>query len=713
MPDIIIPITLPRPWTVCPLDDEGTSLRNFYRDQEEGPLWLRNDQMRQVNPWLASPFLDDEIGPLLKYFFRDQEDNPPWLGGAVQVQPWNDVRFREDEIKASAAVVVEQEDSPPWLTVSVQVQPWNDVRFRDDEIGPRLAYFYREQEEPWVAQVQTQPWLPRPFLDDDVIFSATLGVDQEDAWPQLVQAVPWLARPQLDDEIDSQLVYFYREQEEPWVAQVQAQPWTPRVALDDEITSSPTLGIDQEDAWPQRAQAQPWAAVPFRDDEIGSQLAYFFSEQEDAWPQLTQAVPWVSRPALDDDVFASGAFGADQEEPWLTQVQTQPWLARPFLDDEIGPALRYFFLEQQEPWVAQVQTQPWVARPSLDDDVLVAPSAVEDVQPWVGQTQANPWVSRPALDDEVGPRLTNFAREQEEPWVTQVQAVPWASRPFTDDDVWTVFVPPPPPPPSGPFRRGTIIGYYPPNTAVAGAYPPGGTFAGAYPSGVTISAAYPSGETFAGLFPSGGTITGDGGSTAPFVPPVTTLLKDNFAGAAGASIDSRPMDVGPGWVLQTVGVHGGFDLDGSGRAVETGVAGTSANACADAGASDVVVSATLRVPSGLPSGAIGLLARMSALAGGQFADGWRARLDVAGQLLSISERVAGVFTTRASVAAALAFDTDYAVSFRCSGTTLTMTVAGVGSVSYTSAANLTNTYCGLGANTAIPQYFSSFLVTSP
>lgn len=186
-------------------------------------------------------------------------------------------------------------------------------------------------------------------------------------------------------------------------------------------------------------------------------------------------------------------------------------------------------------------------------------------------------------------------------------------------------------------------------------------------------------------------------------------LGDDFAGAAGLSIDARPMPTGPGWTLATFGLHGGWVLDGAGRAKETGAAGSSSVACADAGVSDVAVRATARVPAGSPAGALGVLARMSALSvSGSFLNGWLGWVDVSNGALVISERNSGVFTTRASVPATLAHDTDYDLSFRCEGTTLSLSVAGVGSVSYTSAADQANTLCGLYGDTAVGQSLSAF-----
>ncbi len=190
---------------------------------------------------------------------------------------------------------------------------------------------------------------------------------------------------------------------------------------------------------------------------------------------------------------------------------------------------------------------------------------------------------------------------------------------------------------------------------------------------------------------------------------VTTYLRDLFAGTDGVSIDSRPMNVGPGWSIASGGNFGGWVLD-SGRARETGTLPITASiAISDAGVSSGIVGATVNIPAIATDSAIGVLARMSA----NFQNGWLGWVDVFDQRIVISERTSGFFVLRAQIAAALSYDTDYSLSFTCSGSSLTLTVAGVGSVSYISSADMTNTNFGIYADSAPGQFVSNFFMRSP
>ncbi len=191
-------------------------------------------------------------------------------------------------------------------------------------------------------------------------------------------------------------------------------------------------------------------------------------------------------------------------------------------------------------------------------------------------------------------------------------------------------------------------------------------------------------------------------------PPATVYLQDDFAGTNGVSIDSRPMDVGPGWSIASGGNFGSWVID-SGRARETGTLPITASiAISDAGASDAIAGATVNVPSIATDSAIGVLARMTA----DFQNGWLGWIDVFDQRIVISERTSGFFVLRAQLPAVLSYDTDYALSFACSGSSLTLTVAGIGAVSWTSSSNITETNFGIYGDSAPGQFVSVFLVTS-
>ncbi len=214
----------------------------------------------------------------------------------------------------------------------------------------------------------------------------------------------------------------------------------------------------------------------------------------------------------------------------------------------------------------------------------------------------------------------------------------------------------------------------------------------------------------AGSVPPPPTNLGRGGRWSPpgrysgRIPAARTLLADLFAGAAGASIDARPMTTGPGWSIASGGNAGGWVID-SGRARETGTLPiTSSVAVSDAGAGDGTVYGTLTVPAITGDSAIGMLARMSA----DFQNGWLGWVDVFDQRIVISERTSGFFVPRAQLAASLSYGRDYALSFRCVGSSLTLTVAGVGAVSYTSSANMANTRWGVYGDSAPGQFVSDF-----
>ncbi len=188
-----------------------------------------------------------------------------------------------------------------------------------------------------------------------------------------------------------------------------------------------------------------------------------------------------------------------------------------------------------------------------------------------------------------------------------------------------------------------------------------------------------------------------------------TYLRDTFAGTSGVSIDSRPMNIGPGWSVASGANFGGWVLD-NGRAQETGTLPITASiAVSDAGVSAGVVSATVNVPSIIGDSALGVLARMSS----DFQNGWLGWVDVFDQRIVISERTSGFFVVRAQLPAALSYDTNYSVSLACSGSAFTLTVAGVGTVSFTSSADMTNTRFGIYGDSAPGQFVSNFLVASP
>ncbi len=195
--------------------------------------------------------------------------------------------------------------------------------------------------------------------------------------------------------------------------------------------------------------------------------------------------------------------------------------------------------------------------------------------------------------------------------------------------------------------------------------------------------------------------------TVSRVPPPTVYLQDDFDGTDGARIASRPMTVGPGWTIQDPA--GDWVIDaGRARMVVTD-SNVGAVAFSDAGVSDLVrETAVLRVPSGYPDSAIGLLARMS----GDGREGWLAWMDVTEQTIKISERIANVFFLRATQPAMLDFNTNYPTVLTVADSTFTWVVGGAGCVSWTSPNYASNTRFGIYGNGIIPQSLSRFLVAS-
>lgn len=419
-------------------DDEVLPVAAAFVPDEDGARELRT----QANPWPASPYLYDEFGTSLANFALEQEE--PWTAQA-QAVVWTSRPFRDDDIypTTAPAAALESDDGvfllpPPWplwsaatvpvqsasgailsialdqeenWTAQVQSIPWNPRPFRDDEISTSLTNFAREQEEPWVGLFQRVPLLAAPFRDDEVYPGATVvAVESEDAFVAQVQPTPWTPRPFADDEVGTSLANFAREQEEPWVARVQVILWTPLAFSDDELWVPPPANpwIDDDPPYVARVVYLPWTPVPFRDDEISTSLANFAREQEDYWPP---------------------------------RVLLQPWTPLVFSDED--PLSRPSPVEDEQPYVARVQSIPWTPTPFRDDDIRVTPPAFEDEQPFVARVQYVVWTPRSFTYDEISTQLANFAREQEDDFRLSgrnaVVMAPWTPVVFTDTDtLWFV-----------------------------------------------------------------------------------------------------------------------------------------------------------------------------------------------------------------------------------------------------------------------------------
>lgn len=181
------------------------------------------------------------------------------------------------------------------------------------------------------------------------------------------------------------------------------------------------------------------------------------------------------------------------------------------------------------------------------------------------------------------------------------------------------------------------------------------------------------------------------------VEPVVTLLSDAFTGADGTNLSGRALDVGG--VNWTVG-SGAWDINGNRARRHT--ANAEAHIWADAGRSNVTVSATLN-RGGSASG-IGILLRMQ-----DDTNGWLA--DLGGGELAIYEINAAVFTKRASSSYSNDNGTDHVLVAAANGTGISANANGGHAINYTSTFQQATTKHGMKAF-AIGAKLDAFLVRS-
>lgn len=167
---------------------------------------------------------------------------------------------------------------------------------------------------------------------------------------------------------------------------------------------------------------------------------------------------------------------------------------------------------------------------------------------------------------------------------------------------------------------------------------------------------------------------------------ISHVAHDTFTDSSGVALGSHTSDSGSlAWVAQS----GTWTID-------TNKAKCSASGgiiVAQTGISDVYVSCLVTPNNG---GTCGLSIRNT-----DIDNNWLIGLEPGFSGLVIYERTAGVLTLRASTAAVLSNGTEYRMTVRAIGTSITMFVDGVsGSVSYTSASHRTATKHGLRCGTA-------------
>lgn len=449
--------TLQRPGPAT--DDEAASLAQYGVDEElPPPPW------RYAAPWTPLTFVgDDEL-----WVSSSSGAAPPGHSAALTVRralrrpgPYTD-----DPVVVTISFGLDEPNAPaPTLTSTGS----SAVLFRGDEESGGLAFFYPEQEEPWVGRTTLAAWTPRPFSDDEAlgfpgsstappsgshrltltrtlarpgpaldddrwVVAVPFGVDSEDG-PRCVATGPGSSAVIfLDSDESAPLV-----EEEYWVTLAQPPIWVSRPATDDEIVASGAGNFNRtdEEPTPQRSWPAPWVAVPFRDEHASTSLASFHLLADEPAPPQRHDEPWLAAPFSDDEVSAGlTSFGLDQEEPWLARATLVAWTPIPFADDEASVEPATIGVQDETPWVASYQANPWTPRPFADDETGAGLTAfaLDQEEPWTGRVTTIVWTPKPFTEDDPSAGLAYFYQEQEEPWAAQATATPWAALTFADDE---------------------------------------------------------------------------------------------------------------------------------------------------------------------------------------------------------------------------------------------------------------------------------------
>jgi len=191
---------------------------------------------------------------------------------------------------------------------------------------------------------------------------------------------------------------------------------------------------------------------------------------------------------------------------------------------------------------------------------------------------------------------------------------------------------------------------------------------------------------------------------------VATLLSDTFTDTNGTALASHTMDVGPGWTA----LSGTWQINASNQATETAQAGVEYHCTSDAGQADVTAQVDVTTPTqGSGNCSCGLYCR-----GSDQNNGWDVIIerDAGSYFLGIYERVSGTSTLRASTTLSFTVGTTHTIRAVLSGNSITATVDGANTTSYSPASsNQAVTKFGLenycdGSNYG-PALFDNFLVT--
>ncbi len=431
--DLILPISLPRPRVFLDPEEYQPNATNFFLEQLD-PATLTPSV--QAQPWVARPFIDEEIKSFL--YVTDED----WLYSnlvRVELQPWLPAPYLYDETSTSLANFALDLEEPPWQRTPTETVTWLARPFTDDEIS---TFIYVEDEQPYVGAVEIQPWLPRPYLDDEISTNlANFGLEYEHSATVILprENLAWLAVPFSYDETTG---FLYVDDEQPWVGMVETIAWRPVPYLDDEISSSlKNFALDQEERVPSSLESVPWLAHYYIDEDLLA-ITLTTIEDEAATPTPRQPAIWVSFVSTDEHVSSPlKNFGLDQEDNPQTVVQVVGRNTLSAVDEDLSVTTA---LEEADyrPMLSQVtmttQAQPY----RVDEDLSVTIVSDEeqvrfDITSWLRQTATT------LYDDETA-AITAFGLDQEDYFPPAVIAIYWWHSQFSNDgETWFVVVVPP------------------------------------------------------------------------------------------------------------------------------------------------------------------------------------------------------------------------------------------------------------------------------
>ncbi|MFQ5783622.1 MAG: hypothetical protein ACE5H8_02210 [Alphaproteobacteria bacterium] len=183
---------------------------------------------------------------------------------------------------------------------------------------------------------------------------------------------------------------------------------------------------------------------------------------------------------------------------------------------------------------------------------------------------------------------------------------------------------------------------------------------------------------------------------------MATKLQDAFTDANGTSLDLHTMDVGAGWLEH----NGDFDIQGN---EANAVIQELHVATADAGVADCTLDVDVKHPASADQQTNGFVFRFS-----DTNNLWLLVLNPFDTVdeLQLYDKQAGTFTLRASASFVHTTGVFYALQAVLSGNSITGTVNGGSTVSFTSAFNATATRHGIRGNATAGVRWDNFLCTT-